>query len=582
MYSDGHVWFYVFHTCTFSTEEEQHNIAIYNTPHVLGAPLDAIMATEVSPLVSHNQATSRSKIILKFYAALKKRYRVYVYPKGAYVVLLYCTLVFSNLHGSIERPMSENNLYNQSYMYMYAIALPAALLYPLVGVLGMYWSRYTMINAAVVIVIGAKLLLLISLYMLNTSISDVVKNIIACFMDVFYYYGIGTMVINFIPFGIDQLLFASSEKIQSYGYWMGGLIYLTLTIIGLYYVLLISLCANLDQPTVLYHSVLVDTVITLLLLVLSMFLICCCKKHINIELPSKANPVKHIYKVMKYAWLNKYPARRSAYTYTERPSRLDLCKERYGGPFTTDEVEDVKSFWRILVLLFSMFGLFCFDVTIGIADNYYQKYKVSYLSYTNMTFAEIITILCPSTVICSSIGVCILMYQLIVYPFLSRYLPRLLYRMGMGLFIGLCASCCLTLLSLWLDRELFPYGLLAIPQVLYGCAYFLSFITTIEFIIAQSPLRLQGMLLGTFMLSTAVSMSLSLTLAKKNNYWQYYAIKSILTFLSCLTFLVTSKWYKYRERNELTDVNEHLIIAEYTERQLASKDEDDSFDIHAH
>ena len=71
------------------------------------------------------------------------------------------------------------------------------------------------------------------------------------------------------------------------------------------------------------------------------------------------------------------------------------------------------------------------------------------------------------------------------------------------------------------------------------------------------------------------------TISNFSKKGEYYAIKSILSFLSCLTFLVVSMRYKYRERNELTDVNERLIIAEYTERQLASRDEDDSDDRHS-
>ena len=481
-------------------------------------------------------------------------------------MLLYGIVVFGMMHsnGTTMRSHLIGNVFNVSG-WPYAIILPASLLYPFIGVLGMFFSRYTLINAAVVMVIGAKSLTL----MLNfaTITSDVVKSITTCFMFIFYTYGVGVMMINFISLGIDQLLFfASSEKLQSYIYWMVGTYCLALTLVDSCFACLALFVNN-------FHLVIADTTLTLLVLVISLLVTCCCKKHINIEPPPPVNPVKHIYKVIKYAWLNKYPARRSAYTYTERPSRLDLCKKRYGGPFTTDEVEDVKSFWRILMLLFSMFGVFCFDMTIGIADTYQNT-----SSYTSTSFPEVIAILFPSIVICGSVSMCVLMYQLVCYPFLSRYLPRLLYRMGMGLFLGFCASCCLTLLSLWLDRELFPYGLLVIPQILYGCAYFLSFVTTIEFIIAQSPLRLQGLLLGIFMLFAACSFILSAILAKKGNHWEYYAIKSVLSFLSCLTFLVASMWYKYRERNELTDINERLIIAEYTERQLASRDEDDSDD----
>ena len=62
------------------------------------------------------------------------------------------------------------------------------------------------------------------------------------------------------------------------------------------------------------------------------------------------NPIKLIVRVLCYAKKHKYPENRSALTYWEEeaPSRLDLGKEKYGGPFTEEEVEDVKTFFRIV------------------------------------------------------------------------------------------------------------------------------------------------------------------------------------------------------------------------------------------
>ena len=59
-----------------------------------------------------------------------------------------------------------------------------------------------------------------------------------------------------------------------------------------------------------------------------------------------SNPYHLIYHVLKYAKKHKYPVQRSALTYWEDeiPSRIDLGKSKYGGPFTTEEVENVKTF----------------------------------------------------------------------------------------------------------------------------------------------------------------------------------------------------------------------------------------------
>ena len=52
--------------------------------------------------------------------------------------------------------------------------------------------------------------------------------------------------------------------------------------------------------------------------------------------------------------MNKYPRNHSALTYWEDevPSHLDLGKEKYGGPFSEEQVEDVKTvLWLIPILL---------------------------------------------------------------------------------------------------------------------------------------------------------------------------------------------------------------------------------------
>ena len=95
----------------------------------------------------------------------------------------------------------------------------------------------------------------------------------------------------------------------------------------------------------------------------------------------------------------------------------------------------------------------------------------------------------------------------------------------------------------------------------------MSFVTSIEFIVAQAPLRMQGILIGLFTQFAGCSIVLSAT-SMTINHWLVYTIKSVLALLSFLVFCITAKKYKYRERNEATDVNERLIIAEYYERQI--------------
>ena len=57
--------------------------------------------------------------------------------------------------------------------------------------------------------------------------------------------------------------------------------------------------------------------------------------------------------MIHYSIKNKHPQFQSAFTYCEDelPSRIDFGKSKYGGPFTTEQVEDVKTFLRLLVII---------------------------------------------------------------------------------------------------------------------------------------------------------------------------------------------------------------------------------------
>ena len=68
--------------------------------------------------------------------------------------------------------------------------------------------------------------------------------------------------------------------------------------------------------------------------------------------PKVPQSLKTIYQVLKFAATHKAPINRSAFTYWEEeiPSRIDLAKLNFGGPFTTEQVEDVKTILRLMAL----------------------------------------------------------------------------------------------------------------------------------------------------------------------------------------------------------------------------------------
>ena len=91
------------------------------------------------------------------------------------------------------------------------------------------------------------------------------------------------------------------------------------------------------------------------------------------------NPIKLIFQVLNYTRKNKYPRLRSALTYIdeEHPSRIDFGKHKFGGPFTEEEVEDVKTVYRLTPLLVAAFGMRTQSSSLGILLLYKVMKKIS-------------------------------------------------------------------------------------------------------------------------------------------------------------------------------------------------------------
>ena len=120
-----------------------------------------------------------------------------------------------------------------------------------------------------------------------------------------------------------------------------------------------------------------------------------------------------------------------------------------------------------------------------------------------------------------------------------------------------------------------PYLLIIIPSILQGLSLMLVFMTTLEFICAQAPLRLKGLLIGLWYAALAVTylvVEIPETLISDSITWEvFHEVKAFLIFLSLMLYVCVSKWYCYRQRDEV--VNERLLVEEIYERQLAQAEE---------
>jgi peptide/histidine transporter 3/4 len=161
---------------------------------------------------------------------------------------------------------------------------------------------------------------------------------------------LGAFIASAIPLGIDQVTSGSNTNISAFVTWLGWASFCGFSIPGITGSVFYN-CTHLMESEVRMIMSLLPVLLLSVGLILDFHF-----HHKLVKEPVTVNPVSHIFKVLKYAAKHKYPVQRSAFTYceNERPTRLDYGKSKYGGPFTTKQVEDVKTFRRVLLVIFAI------------------------------------------------------------------------------------------------------------------------------------------------------------------------------------------------------------------------------------
>ena len=183
--------------------------------------------------------------------------------------------------------------------------------------------------------------------------------ILAVVSSLIFVIGLVGYQANIIQFGLDQLLEARSQYLGLFIHHATWTFQLgTLPVAPIVY---LGFCSHIKGTSIkVYLTIpLILTVCLIILLSVSYW-----KHHWFYASNEQNNPYKTVYKIMNFVRKHKYPLRRSAFTYCDNyiPSRLDFAKERFGGPFTKEQVEDVKTFLRILLVLFALGPVFVLEV----------------------------------------------------------------------------------------------------------------------------------------------------------------------------------------------------------------------------
>ena len=497
--------------------------------------------------------------------------KTFTLSKGSYLILTLRFLMFTPISVSITT--SFNTLHTKDTDIRNTAIYSYFLLYPFLALLGDRFIRYRVVLVGTILIAIGTVTVFFWHFVPYHSNSVITLLFYASFLP--FYFGAALFESNIIQLGTDQLLFASSNQLRYYIYWQNLTIYLS----SFFSILILIMMITIGQSVHIKVITLVLYIFAMLTTVAGSLMLCFIKRHIVIEPPPTVNPAKQIYNIFKYAIKYKKPLHHSAFTYGEPPpGMLDRAKERYGGPFTTDQVEDVRSFKNILLILLSLFGYYLNESTAGIASEYIKLFNMTIdTNATKVSFnlVESIVLVFPTSISVSIIVVGILCLQFVIFPFCSHKLPKMLKRIGLSLFLASISLLLQVIFCVFFEIEQpLPYELLILPQILNGISGCL-FLTVYEFIIAQAPYHMQGLLIGLFYSLLSINYaSVSIALSSELGYnWMYYTIKSLIVLLSLLLYCFVSSQYSQRQRDEPSTINERVIIEEYWERTLNRKED---------
>ena len=542
--------------------------------------------------------------------------------KPAIIVIACCILIHITVIGSdVILYHTAGRISSMIYLILQGVIY---LLYPFLGwITDVCITRYrSVLFSFIIMIMGAVPMILAgTLYIVTYQFN---LFFIAEFSIIIGLFGLGLFESTAIQFGMDQMLEASSEQLSTFIHWYywssfcGHLIieYMVLSV-SIYYSQCTTSVETLShffhylhtnfQLIVFSTSLVIFGSIQLVCASIGLFILLWNKKHLVIDRTGQ-HPLKLIYMVLKYSWKHKCPERRSAFTYWEEdiPARIDLGKSKYGGPFTTEEVEDTKTFFRILLLLLAMVGFHLTDHGYSLC---YQLMKTQCPSFWVFVFVGD-----PMQFTYITVALGIPVYQFFKFICCGKqfYRANMLKTMGLGLLCCLIkevavivihatmtehnnrchhignnriSSCYLfsTKISVngtcddvtevdhryYCDFNNTPFLLIIIPSILQGLSILLVFMTALEFICAQAPLRLKGLLIGLWYATFVVHFILfgipELFLTDPIVWEVFHEVKAFLIFISLIVYLCVSGRYKYRLRDEI--VPERMMIEDIFIRQ---------------
>ena len=400
--------------------------------------------------------------------------------------------------------------------------------------------------------------------------------------------GFAAFSANVIQFGIDQLRDSPTRDSFLFIHWFVLTMYIGLSVGKLMWVVFSDILSIISFGIfgIAFFFFLIAVPVSL----------CFAKQSLFIHDTGLGNPYKEVARIVGFARKHSIPIQRSAFTFWEDdiPTGLNLGKNKYGGPFTTEQVENVKAFFGILLVLISLGPFFTADIAGSAILPLVRLHFSGYSSYSiaNALFAN------GGTCYPLFIVLFIPIFLKFLYPLFQRYATSILGRIG----IGLCLTTVSLVCSLSMDKighdlltanitsSLFAAenfkGLYANPlnlnayiltpqNILIAISYTLIYGGVFEFICAQSPHSMKGFLIGIFFAVKGLFQLIGVfAILLPFSFWTdssqvglaYFLLNIVISISGVVFFILAARRYQYRQREEFC--NERKYIEEFYEKDV--------------
>ena len=391
----------------------------------------------------------------------------------------------------------------------------------------------------------------------------------------------GGFIANALPFITDQMMEASSEELAAMIDWYNWAMAAANSI----KVLIIFALPNEYILMTLYLLK-----ITGLAMALCGLFLC---QHWMLKDHLKTNPILSIGRILNFARKNKYPRNRSALTYWENaiPSRVDLGKAKYGGPFSEEKVEDVKSFFRLIPLIVCV----CL-APLGAVNSVTQQRHMQHAPHKRLILLTV-----QKTIETHIIAIGVPVYHFIAkplfYKYIHRYSPNSIKLLGISFIVLLAGMLGLMTIEIVghtkdpasaagcqfnTTASMIPvhYRWALGPITLQALATAIPYLVLRKFVIAQAPNAMKGLLYGlvyAFFGITQTIGDLLMPIFRDTSFgvlncgFYYYLTQSIMCLILFIVYLLVAKWYKLRTRNKPIQI--HQIVESHIERYLEQENE---------